>query len=70
VNYIFHKLSVKVSSPYNTGHNKCKELFPTKLHFKIDKNPTWHGSWMLLDAHFCFREGSVGLPLKNVMLNP
>jgi hypothetical protein len=32
---------LKVSSLYNIGHNKCKELFPTKLQFKVDKNPMW-----------------------------
>jgi hypothetical protein len=32
--------NLKVSSLYNTGHNKCKELLPTKLQFKVDKNPT------------------------------
>jgi hypothetical protein len=32
---------LKVSSLYNAGHNKCKELFPTKLQFKVDKNPPW-----------------------------
>jgi hypothetical protein len=58
---------LKVSSLYNTGHNKYKELLPTKLQFKVDKNPTWHGSWMLLDALFLYREGSAGSPLKNVM---
>jgi hypothetical protein len=58
---------LKVSSLYNTGHNKCKGLFPTKLQFKVDKNPMWPGSWILLTALFHCREGSVGPPLKNVM---
>jgi hypothetical protein len=49
--------------------NKWKELLPTKLQFKVDKNPRWHGSWMLLDALFHYREGSTDLPLKNVMIN-
>jgi hypothetical protein len=31
----------KISSLYNTGHNKCKELLSTNLQFKLDKNPTW-----------------------------
>ena len=53
---------------YNTGYNKCKELLPTKLQFKVDKNPTWHGSWMLLNALFYYREGYASSPLKNVML--
>jgi hypothetical protein len=57
----------KVFSVYNTGHNKYKELLPTKFQFKVDKNPTWLGSWMLLDALFHCREGSDGPPLKNVM---
>jgi hypothetical protein len=26
---------LKVSSLYNTGHNKCKELLPTKLQFSL-----------------------------------
>jgi hypothetical protein len=30
---------LKVSSLYNTSHKKCKELVPTKLQFKMDKNP-------------------------------
>ena len=30
---------LKVSSLYNIGHKKCKELVPTKLQFKMDKNP-------------------------------
>jgi hypothetical protein len=60
---------LKVSSLYNTSHNKCKELLPTKLQFKVDKNPTWRGSWMLLDAFFSYREGSTGPPLKNAMCN-
>ena len=37
---------------YNTGRNKCKELLSTKLQFKVEKNPTWRGSWMLLNALF------------------
>jgi hypothetical protein len=41
---------LKVSSLYNIGHNKCKELLPTKLQFKVNKNLTWHGSWILLDV--------------------
>jgi hypothetical protein len=54
----------KVSSLYNIGNNKCKELLPTKLQFEVDKNPTWHGSWMLLDALFIgpTRKGSMWLP--------
>jgi hypothetical protein len=32
---------LKVSSLYNTGHNKCNELLPTKLQSNLDKNPTW-----------------------------
>jgi TRAP-type C4-dicarboxylate transport system permease large subunit len=47
----------------------AKRLLPTKLQFKLDKNPTWLGSWMLLNALFHCRKGSVGLPLKNVMYN-
>jgi hypothetical protein len=62
------KSDLKVSSLYNTGHNKCKELLPTKLQFKVDKNPTWPGSWMLLDVLFHCREGFAGPPLKNVMI--
>jgi hypothetical protein len=31
----------KVSLLYNIGHNKCKELLPTKLQFKLKENPTW-----------------------------
>jgi hypothetical protein len=27
-------------SLYNTGHNKCKELLPPKLHFNFCENPT------------------------------
>jgi hypothetical protein len=30
--------SIMASSIYNTSH---KELLPTKLQFKLDKNPTW-----------------------------
>jgi hypothetical protein len=50
------------------GHNKCKEILPTKLQYKVDKNPTWPRSWMLLDALLYYKEGSFGLPLKNVMI--
>jgi hypothetical protein len=32
---------LKVSSLYNFGHNKCKELLPKKLQFNLDKNPMW-----------------------------
>jgi hypothetical protein len=38
-----------------------------KLQLKVDKNPTWLGSWMMLDVLFHCREGLVGPPLKNVM---
>jgi hypothetical protein len=34
-------VTLKVSSLYNIGHNKCKELFPTKIQFEMDKNPMW-----------------------------
>jgi hypothetical protein len=51
-----------VSSLYNIGHNKCKELLLTKLQFKMDKNPTWCGSWMLLDALFLVEKGLLARP--------
>jgi hypothetical protein len=57
----------KVFLSYNTGHNKWKELFPRKLQFKVDKNPNWPESSMLLNALFQCKEGSAGPPLKNVM---
>jgi hypothetical protein len=41
---------LKVSSMYNTGHNKWKVPLPTKLQFKDDKNPTWR---RVLDAVGC-----------------
>jgi hypothetical protein len=53
---------LKVSSLYNTGHNKCKELLPTKTSIKVDKNPTWLGSWMLLDALFTKEKGMLTGP--------
>jgi hypothetical protein len=34
-------VTLKVSPLYNISHKKCKELLPTKLQFKVDKNPTW-----------------------------
>ena len=34
-------VTLKVSSLYNIGDKKCKELLPTKLQFEVDKNPTW-----------------------------
>jgi hypothetical protein len=40
---------------------------PRTLGVKVDKNPTWHGSWMLLDVLFWYKEGFAGLPLKNVI---
>jgi hypothetical protein len=42
---------------YNISYNKCKELLPTTLQFKVDKNPKWRGSWMLLDAFFPIEKG-------------
>jgi hypothetical protein len=44
--YVFNS-DLKVSSLYNIK----------KLQFKVDKNPTWHGSWMLLDALFPAEKG-------------
>jgi hypothetical protein len=58
---------LNISLQYNISYNKCKELLPTRLQFKLDKNPTWPQSWLLLDAFFHCREGSDGPPLKNVM---
>jgi hypothetical protein len=58
---------LKVSSLYKTGHNKYKEFLSTKFQFKLDKNPTWPRSWMLLDPLFHYREGCASLSLKNVM---
>jgi hypothetical protein len=29
---------------------------------KMDKNPTWHGSWMLLDALFSVEKGVLARP--------
>jgi hypothetical protein len=55
---------LKVSSLYNIGHNKCKELLPTKFQFKVDKNPTWRGSWMLLDALFHVEKGLLARPWR------
>jgi hypothetical protein len=49
---------LKVASLFNISHNKRKELLPKELQFKVDKNPMWLGSWMLLDALFHCREGS------------
>jgi hypothetical protein len=43
---------LKVSSLYNIG----------KLQFKVDKNPTWRGSWMLLDALFPVEKGPLARP--------
>jgi hypothetical protein len=40
----------------------AKELLPTKLQFKVDKNPTWRGSWMLLDALFLVVKGLLAHP--------
>jgi hypothetical protein len=60
------QLSVGCSCTVNIP-NKCKELLPTKLQFKVDKNPTWFRSWMLLDDLFHCKEGSAGPSLKNVM---
>jgi hypothetical protein len=34
-------LQLGVVTLYNTGHNKCKELFPTKLQFNLNMNPIW-----------------------------
>jgi hypothetical protein len=36
-------VTLKASLLYNIDHNKCKELFPTWLQFKVDKNLTWTG---------------------------
>jgi hypothetical protein len=58
---------LKVSLLSNISQNKYKELLPTKLQFKVDRNPTWLGSWMQLDALFHYREGSANLPLKIVI---
>jgi hypothetical protein len=44
--------------------NKCKELLTTKLQFKEDKNPTWRGSWMLLDALFPVEKGLLARPWR------
>jgi hypothetical protein len=33
-------VTLKVSSLYNIGHNKCRELLSTKVQFRMDKNPT------------------------------
>jgi hypothetical protein len=55
---------------YNTGHNKCKELLPTKPQFKVGKNPTWPGFWILLHALLHSIEGFDGMSLKNVMKVP
>jgi hypothetical protein len=42
---LFEKLliliGINASTLYNIGHNKCKELLPTKLQFNLNKNPTW-----------------------------
>jgi hypothetical protein len=49
---------------YNTDHNKCKELLPTKLQFNLDKNPTWP---RINDVVSNYKTGSIGPTLKNVM---
>jgi hypothetical protein len=49
---------------YNVGHNKCKELLPKKLQFKVEKNPKWRGSWMLLDALFPVEKGMLARPWR------
>jgi hypothetical protein len=36
-------VSLNVSSLNNTSDNKCKELLPTKLQFKVNKKPMWIG---------------------------
>jgi hypothetical protein len=46
-------------------HQKGPEI----LRVKVEKNPTWPGSSILLDALFYCKEGLVGPPLKNVMAN-
>jgi hypothetical protein len=55
---------LKVSWLYNIGHNKWKELLPTKLQFKVDKNPMWPGSWMLLDVWFPIEKSLLARPWK------
>jgi hypothetical protein len=35
--------SIVISKFLHCSH-KCKELLPTKLQFKVDKNSTWRGS--------------------------
>jgi hypothetical protein len=35
------EMGIVVSTLYNTGHNKYKELLPTKLHFNLDQNLRW-----------------------------
>jgi hypothetical protein len=58
---------LKVLSLYNTDHNKCKELLPTKFQFNLDKNLTWPRILDVVVCSFHSRKGSVGLPSKNVM---
>jgi hypothetical protein len=50
--YSVFNSDLKVSSLYNTG----------KLQFKVDKNPMWCGSWMLLDALFPVEKGLMARP--------
>jgi hypothetical protein len=45
---------LKVSSLYNTG----------KLQIKVDKIPTWSGSWMLLDALFPVEKDLLARPWR------
>ena len=57
---------------YHALNSGCFEAFlmkntPRTLGVKVDKNPTWCGSWMLLDAFFWCKKGSASLPLKNVI---